>query len=212
MKIDPTINRAEIRSIWKSLITNTDNTLDFLQFARHFGYSLKSAAFPNAKIQPPRKGDSDLMMRSRKLNCAADMLMDSLRSKIDYMWEDIRREFEIMDPYKTGLVSKEEFRDVMTELCVHLSNYELELLTKKYATGDGRVSYVELLKPFALKRQVWRHGNNMLSLLQFPPAEADVYRTPQRGMDGVTAKLRQKVIFLLIAQFNNSFRRDIFLY
>jgi hypothetical protein len=52
------------------------------QFIRHFGFSMRSAAFPNAKVQPPRRGDADFMIRSRKLNCAADMLQDNLRSKV----------------------------------------------------------------------------------------------------------------------------------
>lgn len=55
------------------------------------------------------------------------------------MWEDLRKEFVEMDPYGTGYVSKEEFRDVLTELCVHLSEYELDLLTRKFEVGtDGR--------------------------------------------------------------------------
>lgn len=197
--LDPEVTRGEIRDIWKTFITQTDKTLDFHQFARHFGYSLKSAAFPNAKAVPPRKGDSDFQLRSRKLNCAADMLQDSLRSKIDYLWEDLRREFVAMDPYGTGCVSREEFQDVMSELCVHLSDYELKMLTRKFTVpGDGeeRVSYVELLKPFALKKQTWRHGNNMLALLQQPHAGlpiADIVEPPQKGLYGITAKLRQKL-------------------
>ena len=80
--IEPEITRGEIRDIWKTFITNIDKTLEFLQFVRHFGYSLQSAAFPSAKVSPPKKGDSDFMMRSRKLNCARDMIHDSLRSKV----------------------------------------------------------------------------------------------------------------------------------
>ena len=48
------------------------------------------------------------------------------------MWEDLRREFHAMDPYKTGLVSTEEFREVLTELCVHLSEHELEAITTRF--------------------------------------------------------------------------------
>ena len=43
---------------------------------------MKSAAYPNAKLAPPKRGDADYMIRSRKLNCASDMLQDSLRSKV----------------------------------------------------------------------------------------------------------------------------------
>lgn len=80
--IKPSISRGEIRDLWKTFITNTDKTLEYLQFVRHFGFSMRSAAFPNAKVNPPRRGDADFMLRSRKLNCAADMLQDTLRAKV----------------------------------------------------------------------------------------------------------------------------------
>ncbi|RUS88431.1 hypothetical protein EGW08_003827 [Elysia chlorotica] len=195
--IRPEISRGEIRDLWRTFITNTDRTLDYLQFIRHFGFSMRSAAFPNAKLQPPRRGDADFMVRSRKLNCAADMLQDNLRAKVDYLWDDLRREFVNMDPYNTGFVTKEEFREVLSELCVNLSNLELEQLIAKFEVReDGRVSYIEFLKPFALRKQVWRHGNNMLSLLQHPQPElpiADIVEPPQKGLHGITAKLRQKL-------------------
>lgn len=64
------------------------------------------------------------------------------------------------------------------------------------AVSCDRISYVEFLKPFALRKQTWRHGNNMLSLLQHPqPALplADIGDPPQKGLNGITSKLRQKV-------------------
>nr|KAG5714709.1 hypothetical protein BaRGS_000197 [Batillaria attramentaria] len=195
--IRPEISRGEIRDLWRTFITNTDRTLDYLQFIRHFGFSMRSAAFPNAKIQPPRRGDADFMIRSRKLNCAADMLQDNLRSKIDYMWDELRKEFQNMDPYNTGCVSRDEFRDVLIELCVNLSDSELESIIRKFDTRqDDRISYVEFLKPFAMRKQTWRHGNNMLSLLQHPQPELpipDIVEPPQKGLHGITAKLRQKL-------------------
>ncbi|XP_076459815.1 EF-hand calcium-binding domain-containing protein 6-like isoform X2 [Babylonia areolata] len=194
--IKPEISRGEIRDLWRTFITNSDRTLEYLQFIRHFGFSMRSAAFPNAKLQPPRKGDADFMMRSRKLNCASDMLQDNLRSKIDYLWDDLRKEFQGMDPFATGCVSREEFRDVLIELCVNLSDVELDAITAKFGTSDDRVSYVEFLKPFALRKQTWRHGNNMLSLLQHPQPElpiTDIVEPPQKGLHGITAKLRNKL-------------------
>lgn len=177
--------------------------MDYNEFVRHFGFSKKSASFPNAKMNPPKRGDADFMIRSRKLNCAADMLEDSLRSKVntdmfngsyftialtisieifvywkihidclentilqradfvsepqfvglfflsyflfhgfwqvDYMWEDLRKEFVEMDPYGTGFISREEFKDVLTELCVHLSEFEINKLSDKFdLKRDGR--------------------------------------------------------------------------
>ena len=43
---------------------------------------------------------------------------------------------------------------------------------------------------------MWRHGNNMLSLLQHPQPEipiADIVEPPQKGLHGITSKLRQTV-------------------
>ncbi|CAH1794326.1 unnamed protein product [Owenia fusiformis] len=195
--LDPEISRGEVRSLWKTLITNKDKSLNFQEFTRHFGFSLKSAAYPNAKLSPPKKGDVDFQIRSRKLNCAADMLHDNLKSKIDYMWEDLHKEFTEMDPYKTCYISKDEFTDVLQELCVYLGDHELKLLTEKFdVKKDGRVNYVEFLKPFAAKRQTWRHGNNLLSMLQHPVSEmpmSDIPEPPQNGLTGLTSKLRQKL-------------------
>lgn len=59
--------------------------------------------------------------------------------QVDYMWEDLRKEFVEMDPYGTGFISREEFKDVLTELCVHLSEFEINKLSDKFdLKRDGR--------------------------------------------------------------------------
>lgn len=191
--INPKISRGEIRSLWEICITNMDHTLDFYEFVRYFSFSQKSASYPNAKVCPPVKGDSDFMMRSKKLNCASDMLRDGLRAKIDYMWEDLQREFLEMDPYHTGFVSKEEFQEIVTELCPHISDYELEIITNRFQEdADNRISYVQFLKPFAIKRQPWRHGKNMFSLLH--QANSTEKRSAQQNEHSeLTSCLRNKL-------------------
>ena len=67
-------------------------------------------AYPNAKISPPKRGDSDFMMRSNKLNSDVDMLYDQLRSKVDLNWERLQMEFKALDPTGSGYVGKEEFK------------------------------------------------------------------------------------------------------
>ena len=48
-----------------------------------------------------------------------------------------------MDPFGTGFVSQEEFKDVVQELCVHLSEFEVrQLVTKFDTTKDGRYTYL----------------------------------------------------------------------
>ncbi|XP_070545330.1 EF-hand calcium-binding domain-containing protein 6-like [Ptychodera flava] len=196
--VRPEVTRGEIRKLWDSMITNANGTLDFLQFVRHFGHSLRSAAFPNAKLMPPKRGDADFMIRSRKLNCAADMLEDNLRAKIDYMWDDLRREFLELDQYGTGFVSRTEYRDILQELCVQLSDYELEMLCRKFDTkNDGRINYIEFLRPFAVRKQTHRVGNQMAHVMSHPQADlplAPIVDEPQKGLSGLTARLRQKLV------------------
>ncbi|GCB76167.1 hypothetical protein scyTo_0020984, partial [Scyliorhinus torazame] len=190
--ICPEVTRGEIRRLWQTLITNQDKTLDFLEFVRHFGYSAKSACFPNAKISPPKKGDCDFRMRSKNLNCASDILVDSVRAKVDYLWDDLRKEFQELDPYCTGFVSKEEFKDILTELCMNLNQYECEVLAKKFEVSeDGRVSYLDFLKPFAMRRQQWREGSNMVAVLQHP--NTNFTEGKSTGLDTITTRLRRKL-------------------
>ncbi|XP_041042289.1 EF-hand calcium-binding domain-containing protein 6 isoform X1 [Carcharodon carcharias] len=190
--ICPEVTRGEIRRLWQTLITNQDKTLDFLEFVRHFGHSPKSACFPNAKISPPKKGDCDFRMRSKNLNCASDILVDSVRAKVDYLWDDLRKEFQELDPYCTGFVSKEEFKDILTELCMNLNEYECEMLAKKFEiNGDGRVFYLDFLKPFAMRRQQWQEGSNMVAVLQHPNTHFTERQSNE--LDSITTRLRQKL-------------------
>lgn len=196
LKVTPVVTRGEIRRVWDSYITNKNNTLSFYQFLRHYGYSLKSAAFPNAKLVPPQRGDNDFMMRSRKLNNAYDMLEDSLRSKIELKWEELRRDFIEMDPYKTGFVSRQEFSDVLHELCVQLTDKEIEIISEKFdIRDDGRVSYTEFLRPFAM-RYAPNRGNVMNRILAqgtMDPEPVSSAILPSQDLGTVTEKLKKQL-------------------
>ncbi|XP_028657943.2 EF-hand calcium-binding domain-containing protein 6 [Erpetoichthys calabaricus] len=194
--IQPEVSRGEIRRLWETLITNQDKTLDFLEFVRHFGYSPKSACFPNAKISPPKKGDDNFRLRSKKLNCASDILVDSVRAKVEYLLDDLQKEFEDLDPFHTGFVSKAEFRDILTELCVQLNEHECNMLEKKFeVNGDGRVSYQEFLKPFTMQRQMWRGGPNMAGILHHSYRDDSEQSSDNNVSDlGIlTSRLRNKL-------------------
>lgn len=59
-----------------------------------------------------------------------------------------------------------------------------------------RVSYIEFLRPYAMKREVWKHGNNLNDLMAHPRKELpinDIGEPPQKGLVGISSKLRQKV-------------------
>ena len=48
------------------------------------------------------------------------------------MWEDLRKKFIKMDASLTGLIKKKMFTNVLSELCVHLTEKEVEAIAKKY--------------------------------------------------------------------------------
>ncbi|KAM4052574.1 EF-hand calcium-binding domain-containing protein 6-like isoform 2-T2 [Anomaloglossus baeobatrachus] len=192
--IQPGVTRGEIRRLWSTFITNQDKTLDYLEFVRHFRYSPKSACYPNAKICPPRKGDGDFWIRSKKLNCDSDILIDNVRAKVEYLWDDLRREFQDLDPYQTGFVSKEEFKDLLSELCIHLNDYEREMLSKKFqSNGDGRISYIEFLKPFVPHRQALKTKTNMEAVMQSSQSEADLSENHDNDLGTLTSRMRKKL-------------------
>ncbi|XP_044146300.1 EF-hand calcium-binding domain-containing protein 6-like isoform X1 [Bufo gargarizans] len=194
LDIQPGVTRGEIRRLWSTFITNQDKTLDYLEFVRHFGYSPKSACYPNAKISPPKKGDGDFKIRSKKLNCDSDILIDNVRAKVEYLWDDLRREFEDLDPYGTGFVSKEEFKDLLSELCIHLNDYEREMLSKKFeSNGDGRVSYFEFLKPFVPRRQALKTKTNMEAVMRSSQSQADPSENHANDLGTLTSRMRKKL-------------------
>ncbi|PAA52594.1 hypothetical protein BOX15_Mlig033909g1 [Macrostomum lignano] len=196
--IKPEVTRGEIRDLWKTFILGGREALDYQEFLRAFIFNPLTAAYPNAKLAPPRKGDSDLMMRSRKVNSDVNLLEDGLRAKIDYLWDQLRDEFVSMDPYGTGCISREEFQEVLKELAIQLTDYELNRLTDKFTQkSDGRVNYIELLRPFAYKKfgPKRQHMNELLS--QRSPAAENGHATGQpvasAELQSLAAKLKRQL-------------------
>jgi hypothetical protein len=83
LKITPPIKRDEIDLLWNEFILKDNKKLEYWQFVRHFGYSKKSAAFQNAKVSPPKKGDNDMMLTSNKLGRDSILIRGSVQSKVD---------------------------------------------------------------------------------------------------------------------------------
>ena len=53
--------------------------------------------------------------------------------------DELRGEFEEMDPYRKGFVSQEEFQEVLKGRCVHLDDNEWEMLARMFDINrDGR--------------------------------------------------------------------------
>ncbi|XP_015764161.1 PREDICTED: EF-hand calcium-binding domain-containing protein 6-like [Acropora digitifera] len=158
------ITRNEIKRMWDTLITDQRGYLEYWQFVRTFTYSLDSAAFPNAKVSPPKRGDNDFMMRSNKLNSDKHLLHHLLKSNIDRHWEALWNEFTSIDRQGTGNVSRNEFKNILQDMCVELTEYECQVLCDKFdPKKEGR----------------W-------------PLD-DVVPKPNKGLSTVTARLREKL-------------------
>ncbi|XP_051558211.1 EF-hand calcium-binding domain-containing protein 6 [Myxocyprinus asiaticus] len=189
LELHPEVTRGEVRRLWSSLFTQQDGTVDFQQFIRHFGPSPKSYCYPNAKRNPPKHGDNDLMRLSKRLNCVSDILVDSLRAKVELSVSDLWTEFSEIDFSGTGFVSSDEFKDILMSLCVNLSQYECDLLARKFDINqDGRVSYKEFLRPFLSQSQTWKHGSNMAAALQSPRETKEI-----ATLDTLSRRIRKRL-------------------
>lgn len=194
-----TVTRDEVKRLWdtRELITDQRGCLEYREFVRTFGYSLRSAAFPNAKVSPPKRGDNDFMMRSNKLNSDKHLLHHLLKSNIDKHWETLWSEFTSIDHQGTGCVSRNDFKNILQGLCMELTDYETQVLCDKFDPAkEGRVNYIKFLEPFSKHRRGFRHGHNMQAVMKHPQAELpmdDVVQKPNKGLSTVTAKLREKL-------------------
>ncbi|CAH8542331.1 unnamed protein product [Schistosoma turkestanicum] len=151
--IRPEITRGEIRKLWPEFFVDKKHCLSFHEFIRHFLYRKSEAAYPNAKFVPPRLGDSDLMPCSNKLNGVTCLIKDSLRAKIDLMFDRLYNEFIEMDPEGTGFITAKQLKDILIELCLQVSEREINDFIEKFDIHkNGKISYLALLQPFIRNR------------------------------------------------------------
>ncbi|XP_018425607.1 PREDICTED: EF-hand calcium-binding domain-containing protein 6-like [Nanorana parkeri] len=189
--IHPEISREEVGKVWKTLIQNQDQTVDYFQFVRHFGFSVKSSCFPNAKISPPVRGDGDCLIRSLKLNSDTKIIANFLQTKVKLLLPDLWRQFRESDPQNSGCVTKEEFLDTVQELSPDLTDHQCDTLAAKFGHGPNKISYVKFLQPYQTGTPPIKHNGGRAAT-----AEAKV--TPPQwpmdpGLNVITSKLRQKL-------------------
>ena len=94
------MTREECRKLWPQFRLNAKNTLDWHEFLRYFLYDQSTAAFPNAKHAPPRKGDDDFNKRSNRLNGVQYFLKDSVRQMIDWKFAEFQEQFLQLGKYQ----------------------------------------------------------------------------------------------------------------
>lgn len=189
--VSPEISRQEVGRIWKTLILNQDQTVDFLHFVRHFGFSTKSSCFPNAKISPPVRGDVDCMIRSLKLNSDTKIIANFLQTKVKLLLDDLRVQFKELDPLNSGYVTREEFLDMLQELSPDLTKHQCDTIAAKFSDRQNRVSYVNFLQPYQTGRSMIKQSGEKAMKTEnklTSPKQTIVY-----GLNAITTKLRQKI-------------------
>ncbi|CAF3658026.1 unnamed protein product [Rotaria sp. Silwood1] len=150
LDIKPEVTRNEIDLIWSRCHLKENGHLDFYQFLREFGYTKRSAHYPNAKKNPPKRGDADFLLTSRKLYGDSVLVHGTALNAIRSNWDDLRREFTELDPYRTGYVQSDEFDDILTELCPSVNQEDLDILKFRFQTqNDSRMNYIRFLKHHA---------------------------------------------------------------
>jgi hypothetical protein len=128
LRLPQPVTSAELDLIWSQCHLKENGRLEFHQFVREFGYSKGSAHYPNAKWNPPRRGDADSLLTSRKLYGDTVLVHETALNAIRAHWNELRREFVELDPYRTGLVHGDEFDEIVGELCPAVNNDDLDNL------------------------------------------------------------------------------------
>ena len=139
LKINPEVSHDEVEKLWKVFILKDNKKLEFLQFVRQIAYSKKSAAFENAKIAPPTHGDSDIMQLSKTLSTDKSLVRETVLHKLHFLYENLRKCFMDLDPHFTNIVLREEFEEVLLELCPDLNKMEMNHFCENFENNaDGR--------------------------------------------------------------------------
>ncbi|CAF1332292.1 unnamed protein product, partial [Adineta ricciae] len=148
--IKPEITKKEVELLWCQCHLKENGTLDFDEFLRQFGYSKRSAHYPNAKQNPPQKGDRDYLLTSNKLYADTILVHQTTKQFIKNNWNQFQREFTQIDPYRTGFIHSEEFDEIFQELYPNIIQQDLDFIKKHFQnTNDSRINYVEFLKQYS---------------------------------------------------------------
>ncbi|VDQ05953.1 unnamed protein product [Trichobilharzia regenti] len=89
----------------------------------------------------------------------------SVKHPIDFMFDRLYKEFIEMDPKGTGFITHNQLVEVLTELCLQVSDRELDDLIDKFDIHkNGKISYLALLQPFVKNRLVKSNLDNKKSI------------------------------------------------
>lgn len=163
--IVPAITREEVVTLWKNFILKDNKRLAYWQFIRTFGYTKKSAAFLNSKHHPPTRGDNDMMLTSNKLGRDSILIRGGVQSKLFLLFDVLKRSFQDVDPHFTNFLLKEEFEEILTEICPELNEQEMQYIYSKHThQSNGKINYVEFLAPYSPLKSREKHDDLLVKL------------------------------------------------
>lgn len=76
-------------------------------------------------------------------------LMTRVQECVSQNWKEMRREFKVSDPSVLGVIPELEFRRILRQYNINLSEDEFEELVCKYdLKADGQIAYNNFIKHF----------------------------------------------------------------
>jgi hypothetical protein len=98
---------------------------------------------------------------------------------------------------------RDEFEEILRELCPELNNQEMEFICSKYENkSDGRINYLEFLAPYAPKKLRKKPDSNVDPTTDSPISRMDFN-------DSLLLKLRIKVVVFFVNR--KSFHKKLIL-
>ncbi|XP_066930137.1 EF-hand calcium-binding domain-containing protein 6-like [Clytia hemisphaerica] len=164
-KIGLKISSTECDMVWETLLTDQNGSLEFQHFIRHFSHSIKSAAFPNSKKNPPVRGDSDFRVLSMRFNSWKTLIQDFARADLENNYAVLKTRFEQIDEEQHGFVTIREFKSILESVCRELTPSELEIIVEKFSSSQ-KIFWPEFLKQLRQVRINSRQRHNMKDIMQ----------------------------------------------
>jgi hypothetical protein len=119
----------------------------------------------------------------------------------------LRRTFQEIDPYYTNFLLRDEFEEILKELCPELNTQEMEYICSKHENPvDGRINYMEFLAPYAPRRNRERPEDSLKTDEQ-PSSRLDMndtlvlkLRVKVRDLGLILSRVSFKILFLILAE------------
>lgn len=122
--------------------------------------------------------------------------------KLIIQFDNLKRCFQEIDPYMTNLLLRDEFEEILRELCPELNNQEMEFICSKYENKpDGRINYLEFLAPYAPKKMRQKPPSNLDQSSDLPSSRIDMN-------DSLIIKMRLKVGIIFFENLFNFLGSD----